>query len=282
MTAPKVGVIGLSHSSPCSDRRLSYGRIAALLFAAFCLAAAQFLSGCSTPIVRVPVPSEDIIKANEAARDADLAFARKNYYAALIKYLEAARLNPNSEFIHNKLGIAYSQLKYYTEAANAFERSIGLNPKYPYSYNNLGTVHFAGGEKKKAEKYFRKAISLSPNTASFHVNLGTLYFEMGKMQKGMAEFRKGLAIDPAIMGKSDSISLSAAGAQRSPTERAYFLARLFASMGDAERAVENLKQALNAGFLNLEAIRKEPDFDPIREDQRFVAFMKSATLIVKP
>jgi tetratricopeptide (TPR) repeat protein len=281
MTAPKVGGKGLFHSPTCADRRLESRRIATLLFA-FSLAA-QFLSGCGSPaIVKVAVPSEDIIKANDAARDADLAFARKNYYAALIKYLEAARLNPNSEFIHNKLGIAYSQLRYYTEASNAFERSIGLNPKYPYSYNNLGTVYFAGGAKKQAEKYFRKAISLSPNTASFHVNLGTLYFELGKMQKGMVEFRKGLAIDPAIMGKSESISLSAAGAQRSPTERAYFLARLFASMGDAERAVENLKQALNAGFLNLEAIRKEPDFDPIREDQRFVAFMKSANLIAKP
>jgi tetratricopeptide (TPR) repeat protein len=230
----------------------------------------------------VPVPAADIIKANEAARDADLSFARRDFYASLIKYLEAGRLNPNSEFIYNKLGIAYSQLQYYDEATNAFQRSIGLNPKYPYSYNNLGTVRFATGEKKSAEKFFRKAISLSPNTASFHVNLGTLYFEMGKMQKGMVEYRKGLAIDPGIMGKADNISLSAAGAQRSPTERAYFLARLFASMGDAERAVENLQQALNTGFVDIEAIRKEPDFDPIREDQRFLAFMKTASLVVKP
>ena len=93
---------------------------------------------------------------------------------------------------------------------------------------------------------------------------------------------KGLAIDPSVLGKSEGISLAAAGAQISPTERAYFLARLFASMGDAERAVESLKQALNSGFSDIHAIRKEPDFDPIREDQRFLAFMKTATLIAKP
>ena len=115
------------------------------------------LSGCALPrVVRVPVPAEDIIKANECARDADLAFARRDFYASLIKYLEAAKPNPNSEFIQNKLGITYSQLKYYTEATNAFQRSIGLNPKYPYSYNNLGTVHFATGEKKEAEKLFKR------------------------------------------------------------------------------------------------------------------------------
>jgi tetratricopeptide (TPR) repeat protein len=282
MTAPEVGVKGLIPRPLLADRRLSSRRTATLLLL-FLPLAMQLVSGCSVPsIVRVPVPSEDIIRANEAAREADLAFARKDYYAALIKYLEAARLNPNSEFICNKLGITYSQLKYYADAAGAFERSIGLNPKYPYSYNNLGTVHFVSGSKKTAEKYFRKAISLSPNSASFHINLGTLYFEMGKLQKGMAALRKGLAIDPAIMGKSESISLSAAGASRSPIERAYFLARLFASMGDAERAVENLKQALNAGFMDFDAIRKEPDFDPIREDQRFVAFMKTAAVLAKP
>jgi tetratricopeptide (TPR) repeat protein len=233
-------------------------------------------------IARVPVPPADIIKANELAREADVAFARRDYYAALIKYLEAGRLNPNSEYIYNKLGIAYSQLKYYTEATEAFYRSIGLNPKYPFSYNNLGTVYFATSDKKSAEKNFKKAISLAPDIASFHINLGTLYFEKRQFDKGMAELRKGLALDPAILAKSEGISLTASGAQSSPMEKNYFMARLFASMGDAERAVENLEQALNGGFSDIEAIRKEPDFDPIRQDQRFVAFMKTATLLNKP
>ena len=195
MFAPHVGEKGLPANPPSAVRRLPTRRIVPLFFGFALVSLLQF--GCGgTTIVRVPIPAADIIKANEAARDADLSFARRDFYASLIKYLEAGRLNPNSEFIYNKLGIAYSQLQYYDEATNAFQRSIGLNPKYPYSYNNLGTVRFATGEKKSAEKFFRKAISLSPNTASFHVNLGTLYFEMGKMQKGMVEYRKGLAIDP--------------------------------------------------------------------------------------
>ncbi len=252
-------------------------RIGLYLFAAF-----PVISSCGPErIVRVPVPQENVIKANESAREADISFARRDFYAALIKYLEASRLNPNSEYIQNKLGIAYSQLKYYTESTGAFQRSIGLNPKYAYSYNNLGTVLFAVGDRKSAERYFRKAIALAPETASFHLNLGNLYFEDHKLKKGMAELRKALTLDPAILGKSESISLTAGGAQRSPTEKAYFMARLFASMGDAERAVESLEQAMNAGFTDVEAIRKEPDFDPIREDQRFVAFMKNAALLTK-
>ena len=243
--------------------------------------AGVFLTGCPPPVVRAPVPAENIIKANEVAREADLAFARKDYYASLIKYLEASRLNPNSEIIYNKLGIAYSQLKYYPEATAAFQRSIGLNPKYPYSFNNQGTVFFAKDDKKHAERYFKKAIGIDPNIASFHVNLGTLYFEKKKFDKGMAELRKGLALDPSALTKSDGISLAAATGRGSTAERNYSMARLFATVGDAGRAVDSLQQAVNAGFTDIEAVRKESDFDQIRQDPKFEEFMKSFTLLTK-
>jgi tetratricopeptide (TPR) repeat protein len=233
-------------------------------------------------IARLPVPAEDIMRANEAAKEADLYFARRDFYAALIKYLEAGRLNPYSEFIYNKIGITYSQLKFYTEASAAFFRAMGLNPKYAYPFNNLGSVYFAQDDKKKAEKYFRKAISMNPNVASFHINLGSLYFEQKEMNKALAELKKGLSLDPNIMNRSESISLVAAGSQNSPTERSYMMARLYASIGDAQRAVDSLQSALNAGFTNLEAIVQEPDFDPIRNDPKFVDFMKNATLLLRP
>ncbi len=239
-----------------------------------------FLCACPPPVVRVPVSSENIIKANQSAQDADLAFARKDFYAALIKYLEAGRLNPNSEYILNKVGIAYSQLKFYTEAASAFQRSIALNPKYSYSHNNLGTVYFAIADKKRAERCFKKGISINPNIASFHVNLGTLYFEQKKFDKGMAEWRKGLAIDPAVMAKSEGISLATASSRGPSSEKNYFMARLYASMGDVTHALDSLQQALNAGFTKIAAITEEKDFDPIRKDERFVEFMKTATLLL--
>ncbi len=221
------------------------------------------------------------MRANELAREADLAFARRDYYAALIKYLEASRLNPNSQYIYNKLGIAYSQLKYYNEAGAAFQRSIALDRKFAYAHNNLGTVYFAMNDKNKAEKCFKRAIELREDTASFHVNLGTLYFEKGKFEKGMAELRKGLMLDPGILAKSDGVNLSAASTRGQTTEKSYFMARVYASMGDVDRTVENLQQALNNGFDDIEAIRREPDFDKVRQDSRFIAFMQQAALITK-
>lgn len=277
MFAQRSGSQTLPRSHPLKNRRFQRrgvfqtGLLAALL--------AVSLAGCPPPIVRVPVTQESIVRANEAARDGDVAFARKDYYAALIKYLEASRNNPNSEYIFNKLGITYSQLKYYTEATGAFQRSIGLNPKYAYSYNNLGSVYFAMTDLKKAERYFKKAIGTGGSVASFHVNLGTLYFERGKPDKGMAELRKALSLDPHIMSRGEAISL-AAGSNKGPNaEKSYSMARIFASMGDADHAIDNLQQAITAGFTNLDAIRSEPDFDPIRQNEKFMEFMKAAALL---
>jgi tetratricopeptide (TPR) repeat protein len=239
------------------------------------------LTGCPQKVVRVEVPAENILRANEVSQEGDISFARKDYYAALIKFLEASRLNPNSHAIMNKLGIAYSQLKYYSEAGAAFQRAIALDPKFAYAYNNLGTVYFATGDRSRAEKYFKKAIAMLENTASFHINLGTLYFERGKYQKGMAELRRGLMLDPGVIGRSEGMALAQTPSKGTSTEKSYFIARVYASMGDVDRAVENLQQALNAGFTDIDAIRREPDFDKIRHDTKFVAFMRQATLITK-
>jgi tetratricopeptide (TPR) repeat protein len=241
------------------------------------LAICALLSGCRKEI-RVNISREDIAKATAASQEGDIAFSRKDFYPALIKYLESIRLNPHNEYVFNRLGIAYSQLKYYEEASNAFLRSIELNPKYPYSYNNLGSVYFALKNLKKAEKYFKKAISLKHDEASFHMNMGSLHLEKKRPDKAMEEWRKGLALDPNVL-KNSSISLI--GASSSTAERRYFMARLMASSGEVEMAIDGLKQAILEGFDNIEAIRKEPDFDPIRDDKRFVEFMENAALLIK-
>jgi tetratricopeptide (TPR) repeat protein len=239
-------------------------------------------AGCPPKIVRVPVSSEDLIKSNEVSAEGDVAFNRKDYYPALIKYLEASRLNPNNEYLFNRLGITYSQLKLYDEAVHAFQRSIALNPKYPYCINNLGATFFARKEHNKAEKYFKKAIKMKGNEASFYMNLGVLYFEKKKRDKAIAEWRKGLAIDPNILTSSNAISLAVEGDKSSQKDKHYFMARLFAAAGNIDKSIENLEQAFINGFTDIEAIQKQTDFDPIRKDGRFVEFMKNAPLWIKP
>jgi tetratricopeptide (TPR) repeat protein len=243
--------------------------------------ACALLIGCTPRVVRVPVAPEDIIRANDAVQQGEEAFSRNEYYPALIKYLEASRLNPNSEHIFNKLGVAYAQLKFYREAIAAFQRSIGLNSKYPYSYSNLGSVYFAQKENRKAEKNYAKAIRLSAGIALFHVNLGTLYFEMKKYSAAMAEWRKALQLDPNVLKSSEGSSMAAEVDEGGNFQKHYLMARLYASTGDAGRAVESLQKALAGGFNDWNSLEKERDFDPVRGNEKFVEFMKKTRPVLK-
>ena len=227
----------------------------------------------------VRVSPENTLKANEAAAEAEKAFERKDFYAALIKYLEAYRLNPNSENLSNRLGIAYSQLNLYGESIQAFRRAIALNRKYSYAYNNLGSVYFAQKNYRQAEKNFKKAISLNVKEAAFHLNLGSLYLEKKKRDSAMAEWRKSFALDPNIFTRRNIANVSSAGS--SLMEKYYFLARIMAASGNLEAALENLKLAFNNGYTNIEDINKNPDFDSIRNDQRFDQFMQDVIIWLK-
>jgi tetratricopeptide (TPR) repeat protein len=257
-----------------TNRKRPRHKTLGLLLLTGCIA----FSGCHKT-VKITVAQEDVQRATVASQEGDIAFNRKDHYAALIKYLESARLNPNNELIYNKLGIAYSQLKYYEQDIDAFMRSIEINRKYAYSYNNLGSVYFAQRSLKKAEKYFKKALSLKNDEASFHMNMGSLHLERKRRDKAMAEWRKGLALDPNILTKSSSVSLI--GASSTSMERRYMVARLLASSGDVELAIESLKQAITEGFSNIDLIRKEPDFDRIRNDKRFADFVENAGVLIK-
>jgi tetratricopeptide (TPR) repeat protein len=246
------------------------------------LVCALLFAGCASKLVLVPVTNEDLLQSNEAAREADAAFTRKDYYTALIKYLESTRLNPKNEYVVNKLGVTYAQLRYFPEAADAFKRSMALNSKYSFPYNNLGSMYFAQLDYRMAEKLFKKAISINAQAASFHLNLGRLYLETKKKEKAMVELRKAVTLDPSVMERHSGITISTSTSRGPSSETNYSMARIYASVGDAIHAVESLQQALNSGFTNIEAIDKEPDFDPIRDDQLFVAFMKTASLVLKP
>jgi tetratricopeptide (TPR) repeat protein len=232
--------------------------------------------GCGPRIVRVPVSEADLIKAQKYVQEGNVAFINKDFYAALIQYLMARELNPNSEYINNYIGITYLNLKFNDKAIEAFQRAMALNSKYPSFVNNLGSAFFANHNYKKAEKYFKKAIKMKKDDASFYLNLGTLYFEMKKPDKAMKAWRQSLSLDPEILSKTDPIGVAISGEKIAWKDRYYFMARVYADAGNIPKVIESLENALLNGFSDIEQIRNNPDFDPIRNDERFVKFMEAA------
>jgi tetratricopeptide (TPR) repeat protein len=109
---------------------------------------------------------------------------------ALPLLLEADRAQPRNPGICQQIGIAYTQLQQFTEAAQFYRKALSLNPQLLPARKNLGVVLWFAGHRKEAESQFELVLSASPNEPVPHFYLGMLEHERGKYAKARDHFRK--------------------------------------------------------------------------------------------
>jgi len=230
------------------------------------------LAACGGPerIVKLPVPREDVLYAYRLMAEGDeMALAGQSHFA-LLKYLDASRLNPYHEVIFNKLAIAYSRLQQFLQAEKAVERAIRLEPRYASAHNTMGIVYLANRSNKRAIRSFQEAIRLKPEEANFYVNLGQAYLREEKYQEGLRTYQKALELDPDILDNADVIELTPQSAEVVTEERLYQMARVFAELGKKQSCLEYLGKALSAGFSDGRRLLNDTAFEKFFEDEEFI------------
>jgi tetratricopeptide (TPR) repeat protein len=226
-------------------------------------------------IERREVPQDKLILSYRLTSEGDKLLEEKKDHLALLKYLEAADLNPYQEVIFNKLAITYSRLLQYDRAKRAAERSLGLKPDYAYAYNTLGIVKLATLDTKGAIRAVNKAIQLRPDVASFYVNLGHAYMQARKYHEARKVYLEALRLDPGAFSQKDMVELSLATGKEPDPERHYQMALFFAESGDKESCLAYMQKALSAGFTNVKRISEEKAFKELRKDEDFRRLLQS-------
>ena len=235
------------------------------------------ISSCSgiKPISKVKIPSDRVVRSYRLVAEGDKLMEEGKDHLALLKYLEAADLNPYHEVIFNKLAITYSRLVQYPQARKAVERSLGLNPKYAFAHNTLGIVELAEQNPKGAVRAFHAAIELSPRVASFYVNLGHAYMQRHKFKEAREAYREALEIDPKVFTGTDTMELTFPEDTKPDPERPYQMAIFFADAGDKASCLRYLSKAFAAGFTDGKRIATEAAFEKFRQDQDFINLLDS-------
>lgn len=236
-----------------------------------------FLISCSgiKRIPKVKVAPDKVVQSYRLVAEGDKLLAERKDHLALLKYLEAADLNPYHEVIFNKLAITYSKLLQYPQARKAVERAIGLEPKYAFAHNTLGIVELAEQDPKGATRAFNTAIDLKPNVASFYVNLGHTYMERHKFEEARGVYRKALEIDPKVFTDTDTMELSFPEDRKPDPERPYQMAVFFADAGDKAACMHYLSKAFAAGFSDGKRVADEEAFEKFRQDEDFIHLLDS-------
>jgi tetratricopeptide (TPR) repeat protein len=208
----------------------------------------------------------------------------KEMLQAVDCYEAALRKTPRSAVLYNKIGMSYLAIREYPKSRKALEKSIKLDKKYPEAYNNLGAVWYAEafsvtkkknvGKIERAVRFYNKAIGLNDLYASFHSNLGTAYLDLKQYDHGIAEYRKAYSLDPMIFERNSRTGIAARlSSPEDLAEYNYYMAKLYASNGETDKALAFLAHAMENGYKGIDKVYQDTEFAKLRTDQRFADLM---------
>jgi eukaryotic-like serine/threonine-protein kinase len=168
---------------------------------------------------------------------------------ALAEVRRAEELDPLTMRVRFHEGTVLYNARRYDEAIRQLQNVINLQPDYKYAHEFMGFAYAMKGRYEEAVAEYQKFSSIEGETTSNQIYLGYAYAMSGKRDEALAILDKLKATDEYV----------------SPAE----LAILYAGLGDKEGAFQSLERAYAVHDLQLQYLKVEPHYDPLRDDPRF-------------
>jgi len=128
--------------------------------------------------------------------EAGQAYGRHDYQAAVDLSRQLIALAPLAKRIRLTLGTSLLELKQYEDAETALQEESKLEPDSPFAYNQLGLAYWRQHKYDDAIAQFTKQIKVTPEAYDAHANLGVLLCYRRKCSAAMPELQKALALSP--------------------------------------------------------------------------------------
>jgi tetratricopeptide (TPR) repeat protein len=232
-------------------------RIPVLFLTAVCLLPAQL---ATTPSVQLTPEQRG-----------DIYMARKMYREAIETYVTS---KPMTAVVWDKIGISWHQLGNLNAARNSYQRALKIDKKYADAINNIGTIYYAEKKYRSAIATYLRALRIEPDAASVWSNLGTAYYARKNFNEMNKAYAKALELDPTVFEQHNAVGTQMQ--DRSVEDRAryhYEMAKLYASTGKNDLALQYLRKALEEGFKDKDKVNQAKEFSGLRETQEFKELM---------
>jgi serine/threonine-protein kinase len=243
-------------------------------------------------------PKELLQKAEEAVRKAleldenlpnahfmlaNLHVLAWEWAAAESEFKRAIELNPNLGDAHSQYSQYLSYIERYDEAIAEAKRGRELDPLSVLANINVAAVFYTARRYDEAIETLQKTLELDSNSFIAYLFLGYAYAGKGMHREAINSFQK--VIDLGDESSSTQIYLAAAYVQAGEREKAQAiliklrrgkeyvsageLAILHAALGDKEAALTSLEKAYVEHDYQLQFLKVDRGFDPLRSDPRF-------------
>ena len=195
------------------------------------------------------------------------------------------------------MGMSYFIGGKFEEATASSRKAIELDPEDAIAYWTLGRIHFSGGEFEAAYTLYKRVIELNPRFLTAYADLKMACEQLGR-QEGVEFARKTLLdrlpthllqnpddarahIIYALMladsnRKGEALQECDQAIELSPGDPVmlYNCTCFYSRLGEIDRALGALRQAIAAGYSNVEWAKQDPDLNPLRDNPDFQTLME--------
>ena len=226
-------------------------------------------------------------------------FERKDAWLdkALEAGLKALMYDSSLSEAYAALGLAYFGKNELEEALTASQKAIELDPDNFNAYWIQARIYHTTDQDADAIAALEKVIELNPEFLPAYSDLVMFYERLGETEKYQQTLESSVAIYPdylaknpqdAYMRMSYAVNLTQLGQLDLATQEGekalkispgdpvmmYYGACLYARLDNPTKAVELLTNAVAAGYENFEWIKRDPDFNSIRQEPGYIELLK--------
>ena len=209
-----------------------------------------------------------------------------DYVASEEAFRHSLELNPNYSVARMWFGVFQLATGQFAAASEELNRALMLDPLSPIISAVAGWPFYFMREYDRGTELLRRAIELEPNSLPAHYLLGTTYLQSGSHDKAISEMQRayeldqsgfttlGLAQAYAAMGEVDQANrllseLSLSSAEKHKYVSPYDEAGVYLRLGDYDRTISKLEEALTDCSTWRIFLPVDPKFDVLRDDKRF-------------
>jgi serine/threonine-protein kinase len=217
-----------------------------------------------------------------------------DWSAAERDFKKAIELNPNYTPAHTWYSFYFAATGNLDKAIRENKRSIELDPLSITANVTLGTLLLRANQLEQSRVSFSKALEIDPNLVKTHGIFGQTFILESKYDEGLAEHEKSVSLSNrhpwtlAGLGwayaragnKEKAFKVIAELESRKKTEyiRPYYFAKIYAGMGEKDKAFGWLDQAFEEHDMSLVHILSDETMSNLRSDPRFTTLVKKMNL----
>ncbi len=225
--------------------------------------------------------------------------AREDRYRELAQELsfKALMYDNNLSEAYRAMGLSYFLWGKLNQATASCTKAIEIDPDDFIAHWTLGRIYFTEGKLEQALELFRRVAEIKPSFYAGHLDVAQTCLGLGLAGEADVAYRRLLEIMPnyLLQNPDDSRArliyanqLGRAGRREEAIREGtkaltltpgdphmlYNAACMYASLGESSRAIDTLRQAVEAGYTNVGWMQNDPDLIPLRDEPAYVDLLR--------